>query len=239
MKALNTPFRQALALLVGAYVLIDFGIPYLPPLLGIDSAPVPNTVVFQYLMTVGVGILLWVSDNEERWGEFKKPIHEVLVLPERRIARNALLVIVPLLVAFIAFDRASPDVSAPPSFRAIHPAPPPRIPFRGEAMELTGLENPLRSQGSEEEHYEEASASTTRTASPVTATPSTGSVSTRMPSTRLHSTSRTSARSLNSRRASSSGESRRAARGCLTKARPGIRRCPRGRTSSRQTRSGR
>jgi len=155
MPALNTPFRMALAILVGAYVLIDFGIPYLPPLLGFDSAPVPNTVVLQYLITVGVGVLLWVSDNEERWGEFKKPIHEVLVLPERRIARNALLVIAPLFVAFIAFGRATPDVSAPPSFRAIHPAPPPNISFRGEAMELTGLENPLRSQGSLEVHYED------------------------------------------------------------------------------------
>ena len=116
-RYVDTPFRQALALLVAAYAAIDFGIPYVPPLLGINSAPVPNTVVLQYLITVSVGILLWVSDNEERWREFKKPIHDVMVLPERRITRNALFVIVPLLVAFIAFDRASPDVSAPPSFR--------------------------------------------------------------------------------------------------------------------------
>lgn len=155
MSALNTPFRQALALLVGAYVLIDFGIPYIPPLIGMTSAPVPNTVVIQYLITVAVGILLWVSDNEERWREFKKPIHELLVRPERRIARGALLVLAPLLVAFLTFNQVKPAVSAPPSFRAIHPAPPSTITFRGEVMELTGLENPLRSEGSLEAHYEE------------------------------------------------------------------------------------
>ena len=155
MKYLNSPFRQAVAILAVSYLLIDFGIPYIPPLIGIDSAPVPNTVVLQYLLTVLVGILLWVSDSEERWSEFKKPIHEVLVRPERRIARGALLVAVPVLVAFIAYDRVRPDVSAPPSFRAVHPAPPRSITFRGDTMVLDRLENPLRSQGSLEEHYEE------------------------------------------------------------------------------------
>jgi len=151
---LDTPFRQALAILVGAYLLIEFGIPYLPPLLGFDSAPVPNTVVLQYMATVAVGVLLWVSDNDERWRAFKKPIREVLVLPERRFARRALLVALPIVAGLVAFNRVSPSVTAPPSFRAIHPAPPSTMTFRGEAMELTGLENPLRTRGSFEEHLE-------------------------------------------------------------------------------------
>jgi mono/diheme cytochrome c family protein len=102
-----------------------------------------------------VGILLWVSDNEERWSEFKQPIHDVLVRPDRRVARGALFVIVPALVAGQTFLSARPDMSAPPSFRAIHPAPPSAITFQGEQMVLDGLENPLRSTGSLEEHYEE------------------------------------------------------------------------------------
>ncbi|MEE2899882.1 MAG: cytochrome c [Gemmatimonadota bacterium] len=152
---MRTPFRQAVVILAVAYVLIEFGIPYIPPLLGFASAPIPNTVVLQYLLTVAVGILLWVSDNEQRWAAFKQPIHEVLVRPDRKIARAVLLVVVPLLVAFMAYGRALPDMSAPPSFRAIHPAPPTSIPFQGETIELTGLENPLRSVGSLEEHYQE------------------------------------------------------------------------------------
>ena len=154
-RYLNTPFRQAVAILVVAYVLVDFGIPWVPPLLGIPSAPVPNTVMMQYMLTVIVGILRWVSDSEQRWSEFKRPIRDVLVRPEKRVARGALMVAVPVLVAFVAYDRVRPDVSAPPVFRAIHPAPPTSITFRGETLVLDGLENPLRSSGSLEQHYEE------------------------------------------------------------------------------------
>ena len=148
-------FTRAVIVLLVAYLLIDFGIPYIPPLIGIASAPVPNTVVFQYVLTVMVGILLWVSDNEARWSEFKAPIVRTLVDPNRRIVRGALMVLVPLLVAFVAWNQVKPTLAAPPSFRAIHPAPPGQINFQGRAMTLTGLENPLRSRGSLEEHYEE------------------------------------------------------------------------------------
>ena len=106
MGLLGTPFRQASAILALAYALIEFGIPYIPPLFGFVSAPIPNTVVLQYLLTVSVGILLWVSDNEQRWTDFKKPIYDVLVRSDRKITRGALLVVVPLLIAFVAYGRA-------------------------------------------------------------------------------------------------------------------------------------
>ena len=154
-RFLNTPFRQATAVFLLACGLIEVGIPFIPPIFGMPSAPVPNTVVLEYLVIALVGILLWVSDNEERWSEFKQPIHDVLVRPDRRIARGALFVIVPALVAAQTYFSAQPDISAPPSFRAIHPAPPSAITFQGEQMVLDGLENPLRSTGLLEEHYEE------------------------------------------------------------------------------------
>ena len=154
-RYLHTPFRIAVAILAVSYLLIDFGIPHIPPLLGFPSAPVPNTVVLQYLATVIVGMLLWVSDNEQRWSDFKRPIYEVLARPDRGFARTVLLVTVPLLAAGLTYRNVRSDASAPPSFRAIHPAPPGSINFRGETMELTGLENPLRSEGSIDEHYEE------------------------------------------------------------------------------------
>ncbi|GMR12972.1 MAG: hypothetical protein BMS9Abin29_1167 [Gemmatimonadota bacterium] len=153
---LRHPFGQSVAVLVAAYVLVKYGIVYLPPLIGVASAPLPASVVLQYMLTVIVGILVWVSDNEARWSEFKQPIHRTMVDPERRVARRVLLVATPLLVAFVTFDRVRPSVSAPVSFRSIHPAPPGQIDFQGRTMQLTGLENPLRSiGGSLEEHYEE------------------------------------------------------------------------------------
>jgi mono/diheme cytochrome c family protein len=147
---LRRPFGQAVVILVVAYVLIDFGIPLMP-----HSAIVPNTVVLEYMAIVLVGLLLWVSDNEERWTEFKRPIHRTLVAPERKLLRGALLVAIPLLVAFVTWNRVKPSLAAPPSLRSIHPAPPGTISFQGKQMNLTGLENPLRVDASQLEHHVE------------------------------------------------------------------------------------
>lgn len=152
------PFRQAILLLVLAYVLFEFGIRYLPPLFGIASAPVPNSVLLEYMLVVLVGVLIYVSDNETRWREFKRPIRAVLVDPDRKLVRVALLILVPLLVGFITFGRVRSTVSAPSTLRSIHPAPPTQITFRGKTMRLAGLQNPLRTDGSIEEDYERGKA---------------------------------------------------------------------------------
>ena len=152
---LNTPFRQAVAVMGFAFLLIKVGIPFIPPLIGFASAPVPNTVFIEYMIIALVGVLLWVSDNETRWTEFKQPINDVLVREDKRVARIILFVTAPALVAFLTYGNVSPDMSPPPSFRAIHPAPPTSITFQGTQMSLDGLENPLRSTGTIEEHYEE------------------------------------------------------------------------------------
>jgi hypothetical protein len=154
-NVLRHPFWQAIIVLVVAYLLFEFGIAYIPPLLGMRSAPAPASVVMQYLLTVLVGVLLYVSADEQRWRDFKSPINAVMVDPGKKGLRMALLVLIPLLVGFVAFDRVRPTVSAPPALRSIHPAPPGQITFRGKSMTLAGLENPLRSRGSLEAHYEE------------------------------------------------------------------------------------
>ena len=152
---LRHPLGQLIVILVVAYILFEFGIAYIPPLLGMTSAPVPSTVVLQYMLTVVVGVLLWVSDNEERWKEFKTPIRRVMVEPEREALLQTFLVAVPILIAFVTYQQVKPSVAAPASIRAIHPAPPGQITFRGETIELSRLENPLRADGSITEDYEE------------------------------------------------------------------------------------
>jgi mono/diheme cytochrome c family protein len=154
MKMLRHPFWQSVLVLVVAWILIEFGIAYLPPLIGMSSAPVPGSVVFQYLATVLVAILLYVSADETRWREFKAPIVDAMVRPDRKPVRIALLVLIPLLVGWITFERVRPRVAAPPSLRSIHPAPPNQITFRGQSMTLAGLQNPLRARGDMQAHYE-------------------------------------------------------------------------------------
>jgi mono/diheme cytochrome c family protein len=96
-----------------------------------------------------------VSADEERWREFKAPINAVMVQPERKPVRLAMMVLIPLLVGWVTFGRVRPSVSAPPSLRSIHPAPPNQITFRGKSMTLAGLENPLRSQGDLQQHAQD------------------------------------------------------------------------------------
>jgi mono/diheme cytochrome c family protein len=152
-NALGHPFWQAVLLLVLSYLLFTLGIAYIPPLLGVPSAPVPASVVVQYMLTALVAILIFVSDDEEKWVRFKQPIQAALVQPDLRWLRIALLILLPLGAGFVAYERARPKVAAPIELRSIHPAPPSQISFRGKTISLTGLENPLRSRGDMAEHY--------------------------------------------------------------------------------------
>ncbi len=152
-RLLAHPFWQAVGLLVLAYVVFKWGLAIVPPILGVASAPIPQSVVLQYMLTALVGVLIYVSENEERWRRFKEPVQAALVDRDKRWVRSSLLVAVPALVGFVTFDQVRPKVSAPIQLRSVHPAPPGQITFRGAAMELTGLENPLRGRGDPAEHF--------------------------------------------------------------------------------------
>ena len=153
-ERLRHPFWQSALVVVVAWLLFEFGIPHIPPLIGVRSAPVPNSVLIQFMAIVVVAVMLWASDNEERWARFREPVHDVMIAPERRTARIALLVALPLLLGALTFLQVRPTVAAPASLRSIHPAPPGSITFRGQTMTLAGLENPLRADGSVSEDYE-------------------------------------------------------------------------------------
>jgi mono/diheme cytochrome c family protein len=133
------PFWQAVGILLLAYVLVVYVVPLLP-----GSALVPSSVVLQYMATVLVGLLIYVSDSEERWARFREPITAALVEPRLRLVRGAGLGVVTALVGLIAYGQVKTTVAAPPNLRSIHPAPPTEITFRGKAITLTGLDNPLR-----------------------------------------------------------------------------------------------
>ena len=152
-NAVRHPLGQAVVFLGLAYFLFVYGIPYIPPLFGIESAPVPKSLIFQYMGLATVGVLIYVSRDEENWARFKKPLHQTLIDPNRKTLRIAMLVFVPLLVGWLTYTQARPSIGAAAQLRSIHPAPPTRITFQGRTIELAGLENPLRHRGTMEEHY--------------------------------------------------------------------------------------
>src|SRR5262245_9507816 len=110
---LRHPFWQAVGILVAAYIVIVFVIPVLP-----GSAIVPKSVVLQYMATVLVGVLIWVSDDEERWTTFKQPLHDVLVQPRLKLVRTALLAAVTLIVGCLTYGQVRASVAAPPNLRS-------------------------------------------------------------------------------------------------------------------------
>jgi mono/diheme cytochrome c family protein len=153
-EALRHPFGRVVLLVVGCYLLFKYGIAYLPPLVGISSAPVPQSVVLEFMAIALAGILIWVSEDEDRWRQFKQPIRSTMLDRDKKPLRVALLVLVPVLVGFLTYQQVRPKVSAPAALRAIHPAPPGQITFRGKTIRLDRLENPLRAAGRIEEARE-------------------------------------------------------------------------------------
>ena len=151
-RFLKHPFWQGVVLFVGAYVLFKYGIGYALPLIGVASAPVPRSVITQYTLTALIGVLLYMSAEQERWARFREPILRTMVDPGRRTLRTTMLLAIPLLVGWFAYQSVKPSFAAPATLRSIHPAPPNQITFRGKTMQLTGLENPLRTSGDMQEH---------------------------------------------------------------------------------------
>ncbi|MBI4513361.1 MAG: cytochrome c [Gemmatimonadetes bacterium] len=144
VNAARHPFGKATLILVLCYLVFKYGVAYVPPLFGVRSAPVPASVLLQFMLTALAGVLIWLSEDEDRWRSFKEPIRAVLVEPDKGRIRMALLVLLPLLVGVLAYQQVKPRVVAPVGLRSIHPAPPGQITFRGRTMRIPGLENPLR-----------------------------------------------------------------------------------------------
>jgi cytochrome c5 len=148
LDALRHPLGQAVVLFAVSYVFFDFVIPLFP-----GSAPVPNSVVLEYTLIALVGIMIYVSDNEERWRRFKEPIRATMVDPDKRLLRGVVLTAFPLVIGFAAFNQVRPKIGSTVQLRSVHPAPPANITFQGRSIALTGLENPLRHRGTIAEHY--------------------------------------------------------------------------------------
>ena len=134
MNLFRSRFAQAVVVLVIAFVIFRFGI----------RPPAPWSVLTLYMAIVLLAVLIYVSSDSDSWREFMRPIRSTLVAPDKRLARLVLLIVVPLLFGYYAYTQAAAKPQAPPELRAVHPAPPGSIQFRGKEIQITGLDNPLR-----------------------------------------------------------------------------------------------
>src|SRR5215475_6196462 len=134
MRFLRSRFVQAVLILVLAFVILRFGI----------RPPAPWSVLTLYMAIIFMAVMVFVSSDRDSWREFVSPIWATLVRPERRPLRIALVIVIPLLVGYYAYTQAAAKPQAPPELRAVHPAPPASIQFRGREFNISGAENPLR-----------------------------------------------------------------------------------------------
>src|SRR5205809_3216690 len=134
MSFLRSRFLQAVLILVLAFVILRFGI----------RPPAPWSVLTLYLAIIFMAVMVFVSSDRDSWRSFIGPIWTTLVRPERRPLRIALVIVIPLLVGYYAYTQAAAKPQAPPELRAVHPAPPASIQFRGKEFNVSCAENPLR-----------------------------------------------------------------------------------------------
>ncbi len=134
MGLLRSRFLQAVLILVIAFVVFRFGI----------RPPAPWSVVTLYMAIVFLAVMIYVSTDADSWASFRRPIRSTLVDPDKRYLRLALMVVLPFLLGYYAYTQAAARPQAPPELRAVHPAPPDTIQFRGKTMNISGADNPLR-----------------------------------------------------------------------------------------------
>src|SRR5262249_9988070 len=129
MNLLRSRFVQAVLVLVIAFVIFRFGI----------RPPAPWTVLTLYMSLVLLAVLVYVSSDSDSWRNFMRPIRSTLVAPDKRFTRLVLMIALPLLLGYYAYTQAAAKPQAPPELRAVHPAPPGSIHFRGKQIQVTGL----------------------------------------------------------------------------------------------------
>jgi len=134
VTVLRSRFFQAALILVVAFAILRFGI----------RPPAPWSVLSLYMGIVLLAVLVFASSDSDSWRDFTRPIRATLTNPRLRPLRVGLMVVIPLLLGYYAYTQAAARPQAPPELRAVHPAPPASIQFRGKEIAVQGFDNPLR-----------------------------------------------------------------------------------------------
>ena len=119
---------------LGSYLFLRFAV----------QPPIPSSVLAMYMFFIAEALLLFVSSDDNRFADFKRPLIVLLVTPERRLPRRALGVLLPLFAAYLGYAGAQTQVAPPGQQRTVHPAPPSEIVFKGKRIDVLTAENPFR-----------------------------------------------------------------------------------------------
>jgi DMSO reductase family type II enzyme heme b subunit len=134
MPAPRGKFLQAVLVLIVAAVVFKYGI----------RPPMPFSVFSLYMAVTLMAVLVYVSSDSDSWRAFVAPMWATLTEPRRRPLRLFLGVVIPLLIGYYAYSQAAARSEAPLELRAVHPAPPDTISFRGKEINLQQADTPIR-----------------------------------------------------------------------------------------------
>jgi len=134
MGLFRSKLFQVALVLVGTFFVFRFGI----------RPPAPWSVITLYMGVVLLALLVYVSSDGDSWRAFVAPLRTLLVDDSLIPIRVAAMIVLPLGLGYYAYSQAAAAVEAPPELRAVHPAPPASVSFRGKTIDVQGLENPLR-----------------------------------------------------------------------------------------------
>lgn len=135
---------QAALVLVGVY--LGFVVVF-DHLLG---AVIPASLLTMYMFFVTAGVFMVFTFDEEKTAELVAPIRALVEDPARRLWRNLVFVLLPLLIGAGVYQQMQPRFEAPIELRTIHPAPPTSARIFGRRVDLTTLENPFRKAETED-----------------------------------------------------------------------------------------
>ncbi|MGE3154571.1 MAG: cytochrome c [Nitrospiraceae bacterium] len=121
---------KALILMVAIWAFLKLGMP-------LFTAPLPNSLIFLYLVLTLSGIVIFGTLSGASKDAFWGPISRFITgdnLGALQGARLAVLILFPLLMGWQTYGSTAPSDQPPAENRTIHPAPP---------GEYTGLANPV------------------------------------------------------------------------------------------------
>lgn len=117
--------------------------------------PLPSSIIWMYMVTIIVALLLYVSSSEKTFQEFSYPIKLFLVSDTLKKTRLVVGIIFPLLVGLISYNYVIPKYTPPGEGRNIHPAPPSQFKLKGEKFVMAEAKNPFRDPAKIEQAIEE------------------------------------------------------------------------------------
>ena len=101
--------------------------------------PLPSTLMLIYMVLTTAALAIFVTTSQDKIDEFKRPI--INFLKGEGVLRLGVLVVLPLLAGFVAYQKSAPRVAPPVMIRVQHPTLPGKFeplqnPFRKPTDEM-------------------------------------------------------------------------------------------------------